>query len=87
MLAISVEGTRSRSKNWRSGFYHIAHGAELPVLPTFPDYGNKRGGFGLPPQLTEEISADMDKVRAFYKPYRGKYPELSGPIQLSEEVR
>ena len=66
MLVISAEGTRSRSKNWRSGFYHIAHGAELPVLPTFPDYGNKRGDFGLPPKLTEEISADMDKVRAFY---------------------
>ena len=66
MLAISVEGTRSRSKNWRSGFYHIAHGAEVPVSPTFLDYGNKRGGFGLPIQLTDEISADMDKVRAFY---------------------
>ena len=62
MLVISAEGTRSRSKNWRSGFYHTKHGAELPVLPTFPDYGNKRGGFGLPTQLTEEISADMDKV-------------------------
>ncbi|MAT87373.1 MAG: acyltransferase [Aestuariivita sp.] len=85
MLVVPAEGTRSRSKNWKSGFYHIAHGAEVPVLPTFLDYGNKRGGFGLPIKLTGKISADMDKIRAFYEPYRGKYPELSGPIQLSEE--
>jgi 1-acyl-sn-glycerol-3-phosphate acyltransferase len=87
MLVVPVEGTRGFTKNWKSGFYHIAYGANVPVLPTFLDYGNKIGGFGAPIRLTGNITVDMDCIRAFYKPYRGKYPKLSGPMQLSEESR
>ena len=86
MLVVPAEGTRGRTENWKSGFYHIAHGADVPVLPTFLDYGNKRGGFGIPIKLTGNITVDMDIIRKFYKPYSGKYPELSGPIQLPEEA-
>ena len=86
MLVVPAEGTRSRTENWKSGFYHIAHGADVPVLPTFLDYGKKRGGFGIPIRLTGNIMADMDIIRTFYAPYCGKYPELSGPVQLSEEA-
>ena len=87
MLVVPAEGTRSRTENWKSGFYHIALGADVPVLPTFLDYGNKQGGFGTLIKLTGSITADMDVIRAFYEPYSGKYPNLSGPIQLSEESR
>jgi 1-acyl-sn-glycerol-3-phosphate acyltransferase len=87
MLVVPVEGTRGFAKNWKSGFYHIAYGANVPVLPTFLDYGNKIGGFGAPIHLTGNITVDMDSIRAFYKPYRGKYPKLSGPMQLAEESR
>jgi 1-acyl-sn-glycerol-3-phosphate acyltransferase len=86
MLVVPAEGTRSLTENWKSGFYHIAHGAGVPVLPTFLDYGNKRGGFGIPIKLTGSIPADMDIIRTFYEPYSGKFPELSGPILLSEEA-
>jgi len=86
MLVVPAEGSRGLKKNWKSGFYHIAHGADVPVLPTFLDYGKKRGGFGIPIRLTGELKVDMDKIRSFYKPYLGKYPNLSGPIKLSEEM-
>ena len=87
MLVVPAEGSRSLTKNWKSGFYHIAHGADVPVLPTFLDYGKRIGGFGIPIRLTGKIKVDMDKIRSFYKPYLGKYPKLSGPIQLSEEMQ
>ncbi len=86
MLVVPAEGSRGLKKNWKSGFYHIAHGADVPVLPTFLDYGKKRGGFGIPLRLTGELKVDMDKIRSFYKPYLGKYPNLSGPIKLLEEM-
>ena len=86
MLVVPAEGSRSLTENWKSGFYHIARGANVPVLPTFLDYGKRRGGFGIPIRLTGEVKIDMDAIRSFYKPFLGKYPKLSGPIQLSEEM-
>ena len=32
-LAITPAGTRSASLNWKSGFYHIAHAARIPIVP------------------------------------------------------
>src|SRR5688572_19814171 len=43
-LVIPPEGTRSRAEYWKSGFYHIALGAEVPVVPGYVDYKRKRIG-------------------------------------------
>ena len=85
MLAVPVAGTRGYTEYWKSGFYHIASGAKVPVLPTFLDYGQKIGGFGQLINLTGCIKTDMQALRDFYKPYIGKYPKNSGPIRLREE--
>ena len=85
MLAVPVEGTRGYTEYWKSGFYHIASGAKVPILPTFLDYGQKIGGFGQLINLTGCIKTDMQALRDFYKPYIGKYPKNSGPIRLREE--
>lgn len=86
-LMIPPEGTRSRSEYWKSGFYHIALGARVPVVPGFLDYGRKRGGFGEPIELTGNVKADMDRLRAFYQDggYQPRYPDKFGPIRLREE--
>ena len=85
MLVVPVEGTRGYTKYWKSGFYHIAFGAKVPILPTFLDYKRKIGGFGLPLTATGNVQSDMQKLRNFYKPFLGKYPRNSGPIKLPEE--
>lgn len=85
LLVVPVEGTRARANCWKSGFYHIAKGADVPILPTFLDYGNKRGGFGIPIQTTDNLFLDMEKIRNFYAPFKGKFPLKSGPIKLQEE--
>jgi len=86
VLAIPAEGTRDRSETWRSGFYHIARGAGVPVVLSFLDYGTRTGGVGPTINASENLGADMDKIRAFYKGMEGKYPELSGPPYLREEI-
>jgi 1-acyl-sn-glycerol-3-phosphate acyltransferase len=87
VLVIAAEGTRSAAPRWRSGFYHIARGAGVPVVPAYLDYPRRRGGFGPPIHLTGDVRADMDRIRAFYAAggYRGHRPEHVGPIRLREE--
>lgn len=87
-LVIPPEGTRSRAEYWKSGFYHIAMAAKVPVVPGFLDYRDKQGGFGPPIELSGNVRADMDRIRAFYaeaKP-EPRHPEAFGPIRLREET-
>ena len=65
-------------------FYHIAKGANVPILPTFLDYGNKRGGFGIPIITTDNLLSDMQKKSHFYTPFKGKFPLNSGPVKLQK---
>ncbi len=87
VLAIPPEGTRSRAEHWKSGFYHIARGADVPVVPGYLDYGRKRAGLGAAIPLTGDVRADMDKLRAFYaeKNPTPHDPTKYGPIRLREE--
>jgi 1-acyl-sn-glycerol-3-phosphate acyltransferase len=86
-LGIPPEGTRARAEYWKSGFYHIARGAQVPVVPGYIDYERKRAGLGPAIRLTGDVRADMDRIRAFYagkKPIAFA-PESFGPIRLLEE--
>ena len=87
VLVIPPEGTRRRSDSWRSGFYHIARGADVPVVPGYLDYGRKRAGLGPAIHLTGDVKADMDTIRTFYEGVhaRGLVPENVGPIRLKDE--
>jgi 1-acyl-sn-glycerol-3-phosphate acyltransferase len=84
-LVIPTEATRGWAPFWKSGFYHIARRAEVPIVMSFLDYERRRGGFG--PELlpSGDVKRDMDQVRAFYADKVGKYPEKFGPVQLREE--
>ncbi|MBI4858966.1 MAG: 1-acyl-sn-glycerol-3-phosphate acyltransferase [Candidatus Riflebacteria bacterium] len=84
-LAVQPEGTRKLVPRWRSGFYRIAHGAGVPIVPGFLDYTARVGGFGPSYLLTGDRKKDMDHLREFYKDKRGKYPELFGPVRLEDE--
>jgi len=85
-LTVPVEGTRGYVAHWKSGFYHIACEAEVPIVLSYLDYGRKRGGFGPAIVPTGNIREDMDEIRAFYADKQGRYPELTGDIRLKEEM-
>lgn len=84
-LVIPTEGTRERVEYWKSGFYHIAKGAGVPIVPSYLDFKEKRGGFGKALIPSNDLVADMDYLRGFYAGMVGKFPEQFGPIRLREE--
>ncbi len=85
ILVIPTEGTRQRTEHWKSGFYHIARGAGVPIVPSYLDYSQKRGGFGPALEPVGDVSEDMSYFRDFYAPMKGLFPERFGPVRLREE--
>jgi 1-acyl-sn-glycerol-3-phosphate acyltransferase len=85
-LTVPAEGTRGYVPYWKSGFYHIARAAQVPIVLGYLDYARKRGGFG--PELvpTGNVSEDMDEIRAFYADKQGLYPHQFGAVRLKEEM-
>ena len=84
-LALSPEGTRKRSATWKSGFYHIAVGAGVPIVFGFIDYRRREVGVGPFLVPTGDIEADMRVIRAFYEPIQPRYPDKKGSIVLPEQ--
>ena len=85
LIAVSPEGTRSHRDHWKSGFYRIAEEAQVPIVCGYLDFAKKRAGLGLTLLPTGDVGADMDRIRAFYAPMRGRHPELESVIRLKEE--
>jgi len=71
-LIVPPEGTRSKTRHWKTGFYHIAQSAQVPIVMAFMDYESKRSGLGPLFQPTGDVEADMARIKAFYKPFKGK---------------
>ena len=71
-LIVPPEGTRSKTRYWKTGFYHIALSAKVPIVLAFLDYERKIGGLGPVFKPTGDIEADMLSIKAFYAPIKGK---------------
>lgn len=84
-IAIIPEGTRRRVTHWKTGFYHIARGAGVPIVLGYADY--RRRAVGLGPVLTPtgDIEADFQQYRAFYAGVTGRYPALQGEVRLASD--
>lgn len=72
-LGIAPEGTRKRVERWKSGFWHIAHAARVPILPVYFDYPSRTIGIGPLFRPGDDLDADLAALRAFYRPYRGRH--------------
>ena len=77
VLVVPPSGTRAKVMRWKTGFYHIATGAGMPIVLGFLDYGRKRGGVGPLISPTGNIEADMKEISDFYSGITAKYPEKS----------
>ncbi len=80
-LIVPPEGTRSKTRYWKTGFYHIARTADVPIVMAYMDYAAKRSGLGPLFEPTGDIEADMNAIKAFYAPFKGKNADQfeSGP--------
>ena len=81
-FGLAPEGTRSRTEKWKSGFYRIAEGANVPIVLGFLDYETKRLGLGPMLTLTGDRDADMAVIASFYESISGRWPDKAGPVRL-----
>ena len=77
MLVVAPEGTRKGAPLWKSGFYHIALGAGVPIVLAWIDHANKRGGLGPELSLSGDYAADMERIAEFYRSVLPDHPRLS----------
>ena len=81
-LGLAPEGTRQYTKDWKTGFYYLALGAGVPILPVAMDYKTKEIRFMSPVYPTGDIDVDLPKIYAQYRGVVPRYPErLSQPLQ------
>ena len=71
-LTVPPEGTRSKTRYWKTGFYHIAQGAQVPIVLAYMDYARKVAGLGPVFHPTGDVERDMAAIKAFYAPFKGK---------------
>lgn len=71
-LVVPPEGTRGKTRYWKTGFYYIAVGAGVPIVMAYMDYERKISGLGPVFHPTGNIEADMAAIKAFYAPFKGK---------------
>lgn len=76
-LVIAPEGTRGTISAWRSGFYHIAHGAGVPIVPAWVDNAAMTGGIGPAIQPSGDFAADLRRIAAFYRSVMPDHPKLA----------
>ncbi len=77
MLTIAPEGTRGKVDRWKSGFYHIAMAAKVPIMFGVMDYPRKLVMLRDLFQPTGDFEADMIKMRAYYRDFTPKFPQLA----------
>lgn len=77
LVVIPPEGTRSRVSRWKTGFYHIARQAQVPIVLGFIDGGRRVVGFGPTFHPTGDAERDIAHIRAFYQDMIGIRPANS----------
>lgn len=81
ILVVAPEGTRKSVPKWKTGFYHVARGANVPIVLAFLDYKKRTGGFGPVFTPTGDIDADMREIRSFFATISGRHPS-----QFNKEI-
>ncbi|MFN8444279.1 MAG: lysophospholipid acyltransferase family protein [Caldilineaceae bacterium] len=82
IIAIAPEGTRGKTDHWKTGFYHIAQGANVPILMSYLNYRTKTAGIGPLLYPSGDLEKDLAVIREFYAGISGKHPENQGEVQL-----
>jgi 1-acyl-sn-glycerol-3-phosphate acyltransferase len=72
VIVVAPEGTRKKVERWKTGFYHIARGANVPVVPVALDWGNRAVRIGAPFSTTGDVTRDVAELQAWYAGIRGK---------------
>jgi len=72
-FGLAPEGTRKPVQHWKTGFWKIARAADVPVLPAYFHYPDRIIGIGPLVTLSDDMAADIARVRAWYRPFQGRH--------------
>ena len=87
VLMIAPEGRLRRVEYWGSGFYYIALGAGLPIVPGYMDYKTKTVGITDEFFPSGDVDADMANLREFYGGITARFPEKTSPVQVRARTK
>lgn len=77
ILVMAPEANRAYVERWKSGFYHIAAGARIPIVLGYLDFSRREGGYLKSLRPSGDFERDLEVIRAEYRGIKGKYPEQS----------
>jgi 1-acyl-sn-glycerol-3-phosphate acyltransferase len=72
---ITPEGMRKYNGKWKTGFYHVAKNANIPIVRIAFDYGSMQVVFSEPYAVTKGVDETIDEFKQYYSQYTGKNPE------------
>ncbi|WP_171503177.1 1-acyl-sn-glycerol-3-phosphate acyltransferase [Acinetobacter indicus] len=75
VMLVTPEGTRAKQEQWKTGFYHVAVTAGVPIALAYMDYAQKKCGVGKIVYPSGDMEKDMAEIMAFYASITAKFPE------------
>ena len=75
VMLVTPEGTRAKQEKWKTGFYHVAMQASVPIALAYMDYAQKKTGVGKIVYPTGDYEKDMAEIMDFYAQIHAKFPE------------
>lgn len=89
VIGVAPEGTRNPKpgSGWKTGFWHIARQAGVPIIPVALDYANKTMRIGDPIATSDSLERDFALISAFYAGVKGAKRTLTDTIPLRAQDR
>ena len=75
VMLVTPEATRAKQEQWKTGFYHVATGAGVPIALAYMDYAKKKTGVGKIVYPTGDYEKDMAEIMDFYSKIYAKFPK------------
>lgn len=75
VVMVTPEGTRSKATHWKTGFYHVAIKAKVPISLGYLDYANKIAGIGKVLHPSGDFERDIAEINAFYEKITPRHPD------------
>ena len=76
VLAITPEGTRKKVDAWKSGYWHIARAAGVPIVPVGLVFKRRAAVIGPMRYPTDSLADDEAEFKAFFARISPRNPEL-----------
>lgn len=75
VMLVTPEATRAKQEQWKTGFYHVAVTAGVPIALAYMDYAHKKTGVGKVVYPSGNMDKDMAEIMAFYANIKAKFPK------------